>query len=116
MKRAYVVHRGHTTRFAVDVTEHAIERMRGLLGRATLDPEHGLWLEPCNAVHTFGMRFPIDVVFIDGKGRVRAIRRNVKTHRILFCWRARIALELRANAVDTWGLETGDTVAWKAAP
>lgn len=115
MKRARLVHRGNATRFEVDVTEHVIDRMRGLLGRATLDPAQGLWLESCNAVHTFGMRFPIDVVFIDRRGRVRAIHRNVKAGRMLFCWRARVALELRANAVDTWGLETGDTVEWTPA-
>jgi uncharacterized protein len=115
VKRARVIHRGHATRFTVDVTEHAIERMRGLLGHAPLDPEHGLWLEPCNAVHTFGMRFPVDVVFIDRRGIVRAIHRNVTAGRMLFCFRARAALELRAHAVDSWGLETGDAIAWKVS-
>ena len=45
-------------------------RLRGLLGTAPLTPREGLWLRPCRQVHTFGMRFPIDVAFCDRYGFV----------------------------------------------
>ncbi|MFM2152962.1 MAG: hypothetical protein RL199_1397, partial [Pseudomonadota bacterium] len=41
------------------------DRLRGLLGRPSLDPDVGLWIEPCDGVHTFFMRFPIDVAVLD---------------------------------------------------
>ena len=40
-------------------------RLVGLLGRSSMDVQQGLWLEPCRCVHTFGMRFGIDLVFVD---------------------------------------------------
>jgi uncharacterized membrane protein (UPF0127 family) len=46
------------------------ERTVGLIGAGRLTPDDGLWLEPCTAVHTFGMRFPIDVVLLDAARRV----------------------------------------------
>jgi uncharacterized membrane protein (UPF0127 family) len=116
MKRARLIHRGEATRVALDVAEHALERMRGLLGRSCLDATQALWLEPCNAVHTFGMRFPIDVVFIDDRNRVLAIHRNVQRARILFCWRARSVLEMNANAAHVCGIGIGDKLAWRPLP
>ncbi len=49
-------------------------RLRGLLGTRRLEPGQGLWLRPCRQVHTIGMRYPIDVAFLDAEYRVvRAI-------------------------------------------
>ena len=45
-------------------------RTIGLLGRRSLQPDEGLWINPCNGFHTFGMRFPIDVIVLDGNMRV----------------------------------------------
>ena len=45
-------------------------RMRGLLGRPSLGQGEGLLLQPCNGVHTVGMRYPIDILFLDRRGRV----------------------------------------------
>jgi uncharacterized membrane protein (UPF0127 family) len=115
VKRARLIHRGEESRVTVEVADGRIERMRGLLGRTDLDADHALWLEPCNAVHTFGMRFPIDVVFIDRRGRVISVRRNVRRARMLVCWRARSALEMRANAAQAWRIDVGDALAWRAS-
>jgi uncharacterized membrane protein (UPF0127 family) len=116
VKRACLIHRGEASRVTVDVAESAFERMRGLLGRPRLDVDEALWLEPCNAVHTFGMRFQVDVVFIDGSGRVMSIRRNVGRARMLTCWRSRTTLEMRAHAAQGWRISIGDTLAWRALP
>jgi uncharacterized membrane protein (UPF0127 family) len=51
------------------------ERARGLLGRAALGPDHALLLRRCRSVHTFGMRFAIDVVLLDGTWRTLAVVR-----------------------------------------
>jgi len=50
------------------------ERRRGLLRRDRLGPDEALWLSRCRSVHTFGMRFPIDVVLLDRNGRPLGIR------------------------------------------
>lgn len=114
MRHARLVHRGELARIAVEVADRAVERMRGLLGRVALDADRALWLEPCNAVHTFGMRFPIDVVFIDRRGCVLSIHRNVGSARVLFCWRARAALEMGAHVAQALRVEVGDRLEWRA--
>jgi hypothetical protein len=114
VKDAFLVHRGAPGCIAVEVADKARERMRGLLGRAALAADHALWLEPCNAVHTFGMRFPIDVIFIDRRKRVVSIRRNVGGARMLMCWRSRSVLEMRAHAAQALRIEVGDTLEWRA--
>jgi hypothetical protein len=65
--------RGHVWR--VEVPETARERTRGLLGRDGLAPRTGMLFERARSVHTFGMRFPIAVSFLDGRLQVLAVRR-----------------------------------------
>lgn len=50
-----------------------LRRLQGLLGRSELDPDEGLVLRPCRRVHTFGMRFPVDVLLCDRESRVLAV-------------------------------------------
>jgi uncharacterized membrane protein (UPF0127 family) len=86
----------------------ASTRMVGLLGRDSLPAGHGLILEPCRMIHTFTMRFAIDVVFYDRAFRVTRAVRNVKPSR--FAWgglRARYTLELPAGTLGANGLEPG---------
>jgi uncharacterized membrane protein (UPF0127 family) len=115
VKHARLVCRGELADIEVEVAGGLLERMRGLLGRDGLDANRALWLEPCNAVHTFGMRFPIDVVFIDRRGCALSVHRNVGRGRVLVCWRARTALEMRAHAVETSQIEAGDRLEWRAS-
>ena len=70
------------------------ERMRGLLGRDGL-PEGEVYVFPrCGSVHTFGMRFAIDVVFLDKEGRVLSIHENVRPGRMVFGgWKAKTTVE-----------------------
>ena len=75
------------------------ERMRGLLGRDSL-PEGEVYVFPrCNAVHTVGMRFPIDVVFLDAEGRVLSVRAGVAPGRWMVAGgrRARTVVEAAAG-------------------
>lgn len=83
-------------------------RARGLLGRDGIDGV--MVLRPCRNVHTFGMRFPIDVAFCDGDGRV--LRRSSLVPRRIspLVVRAAYALEAEAGAFDRWDLHVGDRV------
>jgi uncharacterized membrane protein (UPF0127 family) len=68
-----------------------------LLGLAWLDRERagaGLLIPRCSSVHTFGMRFPLDLYFLDREGSVLLVRRRVPPRRIAYCRRADAVLEL----------------------
>jgi uncharacterized membrane protein (UPF0127 family) len=69
-------------------------RLRGWLGRARPAPGEALWLYPCWAVHTLGMRFPIDVLFLDANGRVLQVVHRLPPWRVRLHWAARSVVEL----------------------
>jgi uncharacterized membrane protein (UPF0127 family) len=77
----------------------ALSRRARLLGLALLDRRAagvGLLIPGCRSVHTFGMRFPLDLVFLDFELRQVSLRRSVPPGRIVFEWRAKAVLELPA--------------------
>jgi hypothetical protein len=82
-------------------------RMFGLLGRRPLAPDEALWLTPCNSVHTLGMAYPIDVVYLDGERRVVATRSALAPLRLSAARRARSVLELPARTAERLGLVPG---------
>jgi uncharacterized membrane protein (UPF0127 family) len=83
--------------WTVDVPESWRERMRGLIGARALGPHHAMLLERCRSVHTFGMRFPIDVVFLDRDHRVVDVCRVNPGRMTLSRLRARHVLECAAD-------------------
>jgi uncharacterized membrane protein (UPF0127 family) len=88
----------------------AARRMQGLLGRSALPVGEGLWLEPAGSIHTFFMRFPIDVVFLDRDSRVLKIVRDVGPWRAAACRGARAALELAAGEAARAQLQPGEVL------
>lgn len=74
------------------------ERARGLIGTCDLPRGEGLFIPKCNAVHTFFMRYPIDVTFFDKEMKVVRVVRNVRpgTFCVWGTWRARHVLETRS--------------------
>ena len=84
------------------------ERLRGLKGPASRPCETYAVLVPCRDIHTFGMKCPIDVAFVDARGMVVAASRNVAPARRLRCARARMTLE-RRSCEGPW-FEPGDFV------
>ncbi len=84
------------------------ERRTGLLAHGELDESGGLWIVPCEAVHTIGMKFPIDVLFLDKKRKVLKIRKDMKQWRMAACFRAHSVLELAAGRADATGTTVGD--------
>lgn len=88
-----------------------LERSRGLLGRGGLEPDEGLVIDPCSAIHTFGMAFTIDAIFLDREGRVVHLSRELKPQRLSpYVLRARSVLELPAGTIARTGTEVGDLV------
>lgn len=83
-------------------------RRRGLLGREGLAEGSALIIAPCQAVHTFRMRFPIDIVFADRQGRVVHVRSDVGARRLAGAWRAFAVIELPAGAARDADVSVGD--------
>jgi uncharacterized protein len=86
------------------------ERRRGLLGLDGLAPGEALIITRCRQVHTFGMRFPIEVVFIDRAGTVVGSRRMQPGRVSRPCLRAREAIELPVGTIARTGTRVGDTL------
>jgi uncharacterized membrane protein (UPF0127 family) len=83
-------------------------RNRGLLGHDSLRPGVAMLLAPCNGVHTWFMRFPIDVIFVGRTGRVLKIRRAVAPFRLAFRLGAFAVIELAAGSSSHTSV--GDTL------
>ena len=101
---------GATLATTVEVAFESEDRKRGLLGRASLDPGHALIIAPCSAVHTFGMQFAIDVVFVARDGKILKITREMGRGRVAASLRAFATIELRAGAVEAIGVKPGQHV------
>jgi len=82
-------------------------RRRGLLGRDALDPGVAFIIAPCPAVHTFFMRFPIDLVFVGRDGRVLKVRSNVGPWRMAASFGAFATIEMAAHSVSRIGISPG---------
>lgn len=91
----------------ISVADTPLARMKGLLGRRTLEPGEGLLLRPAGSVHTAFMRFPIDVVFLDGDCRILRVEANVPPWRLVAQRGAKAVLELPAHAAECSGLRPG---------
>lgn len=96
-------------------TETAGERMRGLLSGPPLGAGEGLLIEPCRMVHTLGMSYALDLAFIDARGQVRKLVRNLRPGRIAGSLFACATLELPAGALARAGLDAGIRVSWRPA-
>jgi uncharacterized membrane protein (UPF0127 family) len=91
-------------------------RARGWLGLAEAPDQEALWLKPCSAVHTFGMRFELDLVFLDRKQRVLSTRHQVRPFRA--CWHpgACSTVELPAGFLQKYPVAVGDTAILESFP
>lgn len=102
---------GRTLASAVEIADTSEKRRRGLLGRDSLDPSAAMIIAPCSSIHTFFMRFVIDVVFVDRAGRVLKIAHDLKPWRIAVSLRAYAVVELNGGAANRGELKIGDRLA-----
>ncbi len=108
----FVVHnrtRGACLASDVRMADTPRARRIGLLRHDRLNPGQGLWIYPTQAIHTFGMRFPIDVVFIDRRMRVKRIYHELAPFRLTtLVWSAESVLELPSGSVAGTNTAVGD--------
>lgn len=96
----------------LEIARTFTSRMVGLLNRKSLNPQSALLLTNCCAVHTCGMRFPIDVAFLDKDGFVLSIVERMGTFRSASNREATHTLECRAGRMSELGIVTGNQLAW----
>lgn len=98
---------------AADVADTSQKRRTGLLKHTSLEPGQGLWISPCESVHSFGMKFAIDVVYLDRQKKVRKLYRNMVPWRISACLSAHSVLELPVGVIEATGTRQGDQLVFE---
>jgi uncharacterized membrane protein (UPF0127 family) len=101
------------TRQTVLATEASLadtskKRRVGLLKHESLPSGQGLWIVPCEGIHTFGMRFAIDVLFLGRNKKVLKVRPHMGPGRISLCLWAHSVVELPAGTIAAAATEPGD--------
>lgn len=107
--------RGRPVSVSIEVAASLRARAVGWLGRRQAPIDHGLWLLPCNAVHTCTMRFPIDLLFLGRGGRVLRIDSQVPPWRFRIRPGAHSVVELPAGDAARLGIRVGDCLERRAA-
>jgi hypothetical protein len=93
----------------VEVADRFVRRLVGLLGRTSLPSGHGLLITRCDSIHTIGMRFAIDALFVDRGGQVVKVVESLRPFRIVLPTRRAVAvLELPAGTIRQTSTQVGD--------
>jgi uncharacterized protein len=100
----------------MEVADSGPKRNKGLLGRESLAPGEGLWIVPCEAVHTFAMRFPIDLVYLDRDHRIKKLRNAVAPWRLSGCLTAHSIIELPPGTISETQTQRGDMLEFSPVP
>lgn len=100
----------------IEIANTSSKRRKGLLGRNALAAGEGLWIVPCESVHTFGMRFPIDLIYLDREKRVKKVRHSVPPQRLSACLSAHSVIELASGVARRTGTQPGDKLNLEQSP
>jgi hypothetical protein len=93
----------------VTVADTPLARLRGLIGRIRLRSDEAMWIVPSHGIHTFGLLFPIDVIYLDAQLRVLSLTENLGPLRIApVKWQCASVLELPARSIYDSGTQVGD--------
>jgi uncharacterized protein len=98
---------GRMTSLRIYEASHFLARARGLLGHERLQHDEALWIRPCGSVHTFGMRYAIDLVFVDAEQRVLSVKPKIEPLRFAGHVGARSTIELLAGTAATVSIAPG---------
>ncbi len=102
------VERGLSIATRVHIAGSSSARRQGLLGVGTLETGSGMWIAPCEAIHTFGMKIPIDAIFLDREFQIKKLVAQLAPRRISICARASSVLELQGGTIVQTGTKVGD--------
>jgi uncharacterized membrane protein (UPF0127 family) len=110
MRRVRVHNPSRATTLAdrAQIADTSRARKTGLLKHDWLEPGDGLWIKPCEGVHTVGMKFPIDVLFLDKRRKVVKIRAAMPRWRMAACLWAHSVLELPSGTAAATKTTAGD--------
>jgi hypothetical protein len=102
------VTRGTSIGDAIETAESSAQRRTGLLKHERLNEGEGLWIIPSEAVHTFFMKFAIDLIYLDRRHHVKSVVREVRPWRFSACLSAHSILELPTGTIDRSQTQKGD--------
>jgi uncharacterized protein len=92
----------------IDVADTSEKRRRGLLKHTQLNAGEGLWIAPTESVHSFGMKFAIDVLYLSKDRKVVKVKNDMVPSRISLCLKAYSVLELPSGTAAATGTAVGD--------
>jgi uncharacterized membrane protein (UPF0127 family) len=92
----------------IEVADTYQTRTTGLLNRSRIESGEGLWIKPAFSIHTFGMKFPIDVIFLDAYGKVIGLSPELPPGRTVRNAAASSVLEVPAGTIAATGTRVGD--------
>jgi len=97
-----------------DVADSFWSRGKGLIGRRRALEDYGLVIRPCNAIHTYFLSYPIDVLYLDRQSRVLRILPALQPWRIgPIVWRSKTVVELPAGTAAQTGTMIGDVIEYR---
>ena len=111
MRRAVNATRNKTLANSLWVADTFFSSLLGLMGKRQLPAGEGLWICPCQSVHSMWMRFPIDVIFLNNQKSIIHLIENMKPFRISkYVHTARSVLELPARTIQATQTQVGDQI------
>ena len=87
-----------------------MDRLKGLLGTKKLDQGQGLIIRPCNSIHTIGMKYSIDIIFLDKQNKVVKIVMDMHSGRVSICNSASYVVELPSGVASSTNTTVGDLI------
>jgi uncharacterized membrane protein (UPF0127 family) len=109
--KAFNIRNGKQLADNVTVADDLFKRMKGLLGRDNLLDGEALWIKPCMSIHTFFMKYPIDIFFLDKRKRIITTIRNMQPNRLTWIYPNAVSvLELPAGVLQTTDTRIGDEI------
>jgi uncharacterized protein len=106
-------HNEKSLNFSILIADNFFTRAGGLLFKSRLRDNEGLHIKPCNSIHTFGMKYSIDVVYLNKTGNILKVVHNMKPYRFNYCRTANSVLEFVEGTAAKFKLNVGDSILLK---
>jgi uncharacterized protein len=101
---------GRQTAFDLRIAKNFLSRARGLLFRAKLGKQSGLWIHRCASIHTVGMHYALDIIFLDAQNHIVRLCSNVRPFAFRICRQAVSVIELNTGAIALLDLRVGQRI------